>query len=314
MKTKQILASLSLVLFSVSAFAQSAVPKSEAVIRGNAIKIAEPIYPTETNVRLQGRVEVEITINEKGDVVRAIAQTDPLLLRASAVKAARESKFKPTLLSGVPVPVTGTLTFEFSPDKNQTEKAEKKEEPKLPDYKQLLERVKKSEHTVDFKELRMSYTETSDYDAYGPSQELLRTMFTAFNDKKYKQAIDQAEKIFAKDYVCIDAHMVSAEAYGALNDKEKSDYHRYVAEGLIDSILKSGKGRSIETAFVVITTGEEYTILRLNGLKPTGQALLHQNGHSYDRLSAIDPKTNEKSEFYFQIDKIFSSWDKIFKK
>ena len=70
----------------------------------------------------------------------------------------------------------------------------------------------------------------------------------------------------------------------------------------------------MQTAMVVISTREEYLILSVKGLNPTGQALLREGEHSYDKLSAVDPKTNEKSEYYFQIDRVFGHWDKIFKK
>jgi len=46
-------------------------------------------------------------------------------------------------------------------------------------------------------------------------------------------------------------------------------------------------------------------LLNFMGLRPLGQALLNVGGHSYDKLTAVDPKTNEKQEFYFNIDKPF---------
>jgi hypothetical protein len=63
-----------------------------------------------------------------------------------------------------------------------------------------------------------------------------------------------------------------------------------------------GDGRSMEKAFVVISTDEEYALLSILGLRPGGQSLMQGGGHAYDRLDAVDPKTNQKYEFYFQID------------
>ena len=91
------------------------VARSEGVIRGNAIHLITPPYPPlARTARQQGKVEVEITIDEQGNVISAIAKSGPPLLQAAAVQAARGSKFRPTLLSGVPVKVTGVLTYNFN--------------------------------------------------------------------------------------------------------------------------------------------------------------------------------------------------------
>src|SRR5438128_350610 len=96
---------------SLTVFAQNLIRRSEGVIRATAIKIEDPVYPTMEKIRQEGKVEVEIVISEEGDVISAVAQSGPPLLRAGAVKAALGSKFRPTLLSGVLVKVTGILTF-----------------------------------------------------------------------------------------------------------------------------------------------------------------------------------------------------------
>jgi hypothetical protein len=46
---------------------------------------------------------------------------------------------------------------------------------------------------------------------------------------------------------------------------------------------------------------------------PGSQSLLNQNGHYYDRLDAVNPKTNEKVSLYFNIDRPYGALLKIFK-
>ena len=289
--------------------------REEKFIRGIAIKIEDPGYPPLAKVAKQeGKVVVEIVINEQGDVIAAVAKSGPPLLKGVAEQAAKASKFRPTLLSGEPVKVTGILTFDFrlaNSDKETTFKAEK---PKMYDYAQLLERVKNLDQTVDFTELRMAFTETGSYDPYGPSSSLLRQMYNAFGDQKFQQAIELAEKALEKDYVCPDAHKVASLSYKSLGNEKKSEYHRVIAEKLFDSIRKSGDGKSMETAMVVITTGEEYFVLREMGLNVTGQALMRKDKHSFDRLTAVSPTAKEPLEFYFQIDKVLGHMEQLFKK
>jgi len=73
-------------------------------------------------------------------------------------------------------------------------------------------------------------------------------------------------------------------------------------QGLLDSITHSGDGRSFENAYEVIAVHEEYVILRFMGLMPSKQSESEKNGHSYDILEAVNPKTNEKITLYFNID------------
>jgi protein TonB len=59
-------------------------------------------------------VQVQVLISEEGRVIEAdVAEWNPLL-RQSALDAARQWVFRPTLLSGVPVKVQGVLTFNFT--------------------------------------------------------------------------------------------------------------------------------------------------------------------------------------------------------
>jgi TonB family protein len=88
--------------------------QTEGTIKGNAIRLVQPPYPLlARNSRIQGSVEVEVTIDEEGNVIAAIARCGPPLLLSAAVNAARNSLFKPTTLSGVPVKVQGILTYNF---------------------------------------------------------------------------------------------------------------------------------------------------------------------------------------------------------
>jgi hypothetical protein len=183
-----------------------------------------------------------------------------------------------------------------------------------PSFATLLERVKKSDATVDFKELRMAYTETPDYSPYGGDRETRKIMFAALNAKEFDHAVESAEKILAKNFVEINAHFVSYVANRELGRAEKSTFHKFMFDGLVKSITGSGDGKTTETAFVVISTDEEYTLFNVLGLRAIDQALVSQNGHSFDRMTANSPKTNETVVYFFNIDKPFNWLSQSLKK
>lgn len=95
------------------------VPKviSGGVLNGKAISLPKPPYPPAARaVRASGNVTVQVTVDERGNVISATAVSGHPLLRAAAANAARGAKFSPTLLSGQPVKVTGVVTYNFVPD------------------------------------------------------------------------------------------------------------------------------------------------------------------------------------------------------
>ena len=84
------------------------------VLQGHAIFRAEPVYPSGArHAGTSGTVMVEVTVDETGKVVEARSLCGPDLLVGAAVEAARHWRFSPTLLSGQPVKVIGTITFNF---------------------------------------------------------------------------------------------------------------------------------------------------------------------------------------------------------
>ncbi len=94
------------------------VPKiiSGGVVNGKATNLVKPVYPAAARaVRAIGAVNVQVTIDEQGNVISASAVSGHPLLRSAAVKAARESKFSPTMLSGQLVKVTGVIVYNFVP-------------------------------------------------------------------------------------------------------------------------------------------------------------------------------------------------------
>ena len=84
------------------------------VLNGKAISLPRPAYPSEARAaRAGGVVVVQVTINEKGDVISARAVEGHTLLRAAGESAAARAKFTPTLLCGQPVKLTGVITSNF---------------------------------------------------------------------------------------------------------------------------------------------------------------------------------------------------------
>ncbi|HSQ22801.1 MAG TPA: TonB family protein [Pyrinomonadaceae bacterium] len=89
-------------------------PISGGVLNGKAIRLVTPPYPAiARSAHASGAVQVQVLIDESGNVVSAHAVSGHPLLQAAAVAAARASKFTPTKLSGQPVKVNGVIIYNF---------------------------------------------------------------------------------------------------------------------------------------------------------------------------------------------------------
>lgn len=91
---------------------------SGGILNSKALQLPIPNYPAAAGaVRAEGSVNVQVTIDEAGNVISATAVSGHPLLQAAAVAAARQAKFSPTVGDGPRVKVTGIIVYNFSVQK-----------------------------------------------------------------------------------------------------------------------------------------------------------------------------------------------------
>lgn len=180
-------------------------------------------------------------------------------------------------------------------------------------YKAVVAKVKSGDTSVDFKALRIAFTNTKAYSPYGGDRDGQKAAFAALDNKNYKDAAKSAEKMLEEDYVDMEAHIAASLGYEGLGNTAKADFHKKVYLGLVNSILSSGDGKSAGTAYVVISTNEEYVVLRALRLTFGSQSLQHLDGHTFDVMNAADPKTKKSSNVFFNIDIVWKAENDLFK-
>lgn len=90
-------------------------PKSIGVVNSRATSLPKPQYSAAAiAMNAQGRVDIQVVIDETGKVISASAVSGHPMLRTAAEQAARNARFTPTLLSNVPIKVTGVITYNFT--------------------------------------------------------------------------------------------------------------------------------------------------------------------------------------------------------
>ena len=89
-------------------------PIESGDLNSQAIDLPAAIYPEEARKKnASGDVKVRVIVDETGRVLAADAISGPKPLWLAAIDAARKARFKPTLIGGTAVKITGILTYNF---------------------------------------------------------------------------------------------------------------------------------------------------------------------------------------------------------
>ena len=170
----------------------------------------------------------------------------------------------------------------------------------MEDYQTMLSKLKSGDKEVNFRDLRLAFTKTNAYAPYkkDPNSE---SMWKAHKEGNYAEAFKYAQQVLENNYVAVDAHIIAAIACGHLGKTKEEEYHRFIEIGLLQSIYDSGDGRGPDTAFVVISITEEYSLLNAMGIRSDRQELIELDGKHYDRLYGIHEPSGKEVVVLFNI-------------
>jgi len=88
---------------------------SSGVVAGNKLSGSSPVYPALAKAaRVSGAVVLHAVISKTGAIESLSVVSGPEMLRASAVTAVQDWRYRPYLLNGEPTEVDTTITVNFS--------------------------------------------------------------------------------------------------------------------------------------------------------------------------------------------------------
>ncbi len=86
------------------------------IMNKKALSLPIPEYPAEARgTGAGGKVTLKVLVDKSGEVISAEAESGHSALHQAAVDAARRARFSQTIISGQPVQVTGSVSYEFQP-------------------------------------------------------------------------------------------------------------------------------------------------------------------------------------------------------
>ena len=175
-----------------------------------------------------------------------------------------------------------------------------------PSYDDLVAQVKSGKLDTDYTALRLSFASSPRYEPYGAVLVKVKAMISSFSAGDCPGAMASAKEILETNFVQMDAHIVTGLCLRKAGDEDGARRERAVYDGLVNSVLKSGDGKTPQTAFSVIFINEEYKVLAALGLAPVKQSLVNEAGSSFDRLEAKSKTTGETVTLYFNVDRMLA--------
>jgi hypothetical protein len=153
-------------------------------------------------------------------------------------------------------------------------------------YDELTARAAAGDKSVDFTALRTAYPFTRQWDAFGGTiSPLMEQANATAKGKDCATALEKIDEVLKIDYTVIEAHRVRSDCL-------KGDAARIesrIADGLMESLKRGGKGKTEDTAYPVMSLHEERDLLREKHivLKTRDTEVRGGNGRFYDVVHGI---------------------------
>jgi Domain of unknown function (DUF4919) len=170
------------------------------------------------------------------------------------------------------------------------------------EYAQLLAQVKSGDVKIDFKRLRLAYAASPERRHAKDTQEERNASSQAMLQEQFEKVLQLVDVVLANDYTCIPAHILAARANFKLGNEDKASFHQAVVTGLLSSIMENRQPRDKKNAWIVISEMEEKVVPALLELQVVHQSTVQEDGHRYEIVETVNPKTQAKSTIYFNTD------------
>ena len=169
-------------------------------------------------------------------------------------------------------------------------------------YAALVTAAKDGDPGVDFTIMRQTYTQTPDYDPMGKKTNgLMHDAQAAYIAKDCKTALAKFKMAIAFNFTLSDAHALSADCLGQMGDKKAEAREDAIAQGLFNSIVSSGNGKTPKTAFWVVSRHEEEVVFAVAGLDAKGNGTSKTDRGLVDKFTVSDLKTGKTAPMYFNV-------------
>jgi len=168
-------------------------------------------------------------------------------------------------------------------------------------YDDLAAKVKAGDLNVDWKALRLNARVGEVYGDYDPYDAAKRSG-EAYQKGDYEGALKVAQDTLAHNIADGDAHLAAFSCLQQLGKGSEAEEERKILLAIFDSIMKSGDGKSPQTAWFAVGIREEYLVMQfVLEVQFKQQHSWKQDGHFYDVVQVTD-KDGKDQVLWFNTD------------
>jgi len=180
-------------------------------------------------------------------------------------------------------------------------------------YSAFVKQLEAGETDINYRDFRESFIESEQFKiASKKSMELdslKKEMYVQIKKENSQEIVRITKAMLSIDYTSMIAHKILRQAYQIIGDTINAAKYKTIQFGLLNSIVKSGDGKTCSTAWPVIQIEEEYFILQMLGAQVQNQSVYSKSG----LCDKMDVKTQEGDDktYYFEISKIFEGYKRF---
>ena len=178
-------------------------------------------------------------------------------------------------------------------------------------YSKYVSQLEGGDPNIDFTDFRNSFLESQQFHMKGRNYDSLkRLVYNEVKNTNYRGVIKLTKAMLSIDYTSMFAHKYLQQSYKLLGDTIKQKKYHDIEFGLLNSIVKSGDGKTCETGWHVTQIEEEYFILNIIGAQLKSQTVSNGGKNTCDEMIA---KTEDgEVTYYFEANKVFEMEKKLF--
>ncbi len=181
------------------------------------------------------------------------------------------------------------------------------------DFRTLVAAAEQDPENADFRVLRQAYVASDAYDPTGhfPLAKL-QGRTNACHSLEEVEVV--CKKILKDNSMDLEARMMLEFVYDQLKQFDLAAHHHTFVTNMLDAMTATGDGKSIESAWEVVSVAEEYTLLSVTGLRMQEQTLVESEGRYFDVLNCVPRQVSgtDPVELYFDITAPFQYLQNLF--
>lgn len=176
--------------------------------------------------------------------------------------------------------------------------------------KSMMDKVEDGDASVDFLALRRAQVASPRYKPVTREEEnSAPEIQAALAEEDFETCAELADEIVEDDHMSLRGHFSGMICDTKLGDVEKAAHHKWVVEGILNAISKSGDGNTPETALFVTNMTEVFDFLGFQKFKiMEGKLMNHEDGRHFFRMAVVKPDEQDRGyNIFFDVTAPFNA-------